>query len=38
MQSVFPDRVASNLKQTLTYFIQSREMLVSLGPFHFLWS
>ena len=40
IQSVFPDRVASNLKETLTYFIQPREMsqVVSLSPFHFLWS
>ena len=40
IQSVFPDRVASNLKETLTYFIQPCEMLqvVSLSPFHFLWS
>lgn len=38
IQSVFPDKVPSTLKKTLTYFIQPREMSNSLNPLRFLWS
>lgn len=39
IQSVFPDRVPNNLRESLTYFIQPRQQLqIASVPLHFLWS
>ena len=37
IESVFPERVPDNLRKTLTYYIQPRQ-LSSQSPLHFLWS